>query len=161
MFGVQVPNMVQVPVQSACNVSVQLPSVWQHEPLGSTQGFGLQTPNAVQVAVQSACNVSKQLSSGWQHEPLGCGQVFGVQVPDAVQVAVQSASAVTAQEPSTWQHEPVGGPPGCLGCCRGQSQQCERDAMLERSSESRYPDELRLLPIVCGQQTILYQGGGD
>jgi hypothetical protein len=31
-FGSHVPPNVQVPVQFACNVTAQLPSVWQHEP---------------------------------------------------------------------------------------------------------------------------------
>jgi hypothetical protein len=72
-FGVQVPNMVQVPVQSACNVTVQVPFGWQQEPEGCGQGFGVQVPNIVQVPVQLACKVTVQVPSVWQHEPVGCG----------------------------------------------------------------------------------------
>ena len=63
-FGTQAPNIVQVPVQPACGVTVQEPSGWQQAPIGCAQSFGTQAPNIVQVPVQSAAKVTAQLPFG-------------------------------------------------------------------------------------------------
>ena len=98
--------MDQDPVQSPCNVTAQLPSAWQHEPVGCWQMLGSQVPNIVQLPLQSACNVTAQVPSTWQHDPLGCVQGFGSQTPFSVHVPAQLSCVVTLHVPSWAQHEP-------------------------------------------------------
>ena len=53
-FGVQLPPLVQVPVQLACVVMLHAPLATQHDPLGCEQGLGEQVPPLVHVPVQLA-----------------------------------------------------------------------------------------------------------
>jgi hypothetical protein len=111
-FGLQVPAWVQVSVQAACGVTVQVPVEAQHAPVGGCgHGFGVQTPAWVQIPVQGVCVVTVQVPAAAQHAPVGvgCGHGFGVQTSAWVQVPVQAAFVVTVQVPAAAQHAPVGG----------------------------------------------------
>jgi hypothetical protein len=72
---VQAPAKVQVPVQTACVVTVQVPAGAQQEPVGGGHGFGVQAPAEVQVPVHAACVVTVQVPAGAQQEPFGGGAV--------------------------------------------------------------------------------------
>ena len=66
----QVPPCVHVPLQPACVVTLQLPSLPQQEPVGCGQVLGSQTPPLVQVPVQADWIVTVQPPSVAQHEPV-------------------------------------------------------------------------------------------
>jgi hypothetical protein len=72
MFGTQVPNIVHVPAQAACSVTVQSPFGAQQAPVGSPHTFGTQVPNIVHVPAQAACSVTVQSPFGAQQAPAGC-----------------------------------------------------------------------------------------
>jgi hypothetical protein len=107
-FGTQVPNIVHVPVQAVCSVTVQSPFGAQQAPVGSPHMFGTQVPNIVHVPAQAACSVTVQSPFGAQQAPVGSPHTFGTQVPNIVHVPAQAACSVTVQSPFGAQQAPAG-----------------------------------------------------
>jgi hypothetical protein len=120
-LGAHVPDKVQVPVQAASGLTVQLPSAAaQQEPCGGC-GQGLVGSQVSQASchslgeVQTACVVAVHAPAGPQQAPVGgSGQGFGEQASQSschIAGEVQPGCVVTVQVPtaSKTQQAPVEG----------------------------------------------------